>query len=298
MNPQRRRGNSAGTRLFDQRMKRAHDRQLEHREGGVLDVEVVVDDRAVGRMDADRQVELLRRLVEREEIGMRQRQIAFQTAHEHAARAVLPAERELRADPVHRLQGGHDDPAEPPAPLRPDVGQPAVVGPDQGRLAAERARDGAQEQGRVEDLDVDPERVHVAQPSRDVGHFARLFRRVETDVAVLAMDHAVDHPELAHRIAGIVPGLVAEGLRDDPGQVLPLGLAQIGEGRGGLDHMGVGIDRRHRHASARTSSSRRTARRRGRRGRSCPPPSAFRSASDRSAGRPPSRRAGSSTGGR
>ena len=49
---------------------------------------------------------------------------------------------------------------------------PAVVAPGQRQLDLGLARQRAEEDRRVEDLDIDLELVHVAQPGLDVVHFA------------------------------------------------------------------------------------------------------------------------------
>jgi hypothetical protein len=74
--------------FFDQRMTRADDGQLELGKTRVVGEEVVMEETAVGRMDADRQVEIARHLPERIKIRRAERAFALQAAHEDAAGAV------------------------------------------------------------------------------------------------------------------------------------------------------------------------------------------------------------------
>jgi len=106
------------------------------------------------------------------------------------------------------------------------------------------ARHRAQEQGRIEDLDVDAEGIHMGQAGAHIVHLAGLLGGVGADVLVLVVDPGVDHPEFAALLALVVQQRVAEGLGGDRGQVLAIGLVHVLPGGRRFDDVGVGIDDR------------------------------------------------------
>ena len=112
--------------------------------------------------------------------------------------------------------------------------EPAVVTAIERQFHFGARRHRTKEQGRVEHLDVDFERVHMRQASGDIGHVAGIFGDVEPEVGV-GDDPVVDAPEL---------DAVLFRYQDFRGEA-PLFVQHELPGLLGFDDMSVGVDNSH-----------------------------------------------------
>jgi hypothetical protein len=230
-------GASAST-AEEQRVKRADVRQFEPREASLAFEQVVLRKAAGGGVDADRHVEIGGPLVERKEVGIGQAPVAFEAADEHRAGAMRAGAVQLVQRHLHDQERQHRGPVQTPLPLRPDVGHPAVIAPTERVLDLGPAGQRAKEHARVEDLDVHAQLVHVAQAELNVQQLARGFGRILADVRLLRAAAAVDQPP-------VDVGTRGPGRLDHLGTELALGLRHVAPGALGLEHVRVGVDRRH-----------------------------------------------------
>src|SRR6476646_1023816 len=97
-----------------------------------------------------------------------------------------------------------------------DIGEPAIVGAANRDLSFGRIRNALNKNRWVQDMNVDPEVVHVPEPSFDVLHLARFLWRVHQtscplrylgellrrqDIARQSADLPLNHPVLPPRLA-------------------------------------------------------------------------------------------------
>ena len=111
--------------------------------------------------------------------GVGEAPVALDAVHEEAACAVI-----LR--PVHLFDGNvaahvrqHRHIAEPAVALGVDVVHPAVVAPVERDFDLRAAREGPEEHGGIEDVDVHSQLVHVREPLLDIGHLGGLFSHLD-----------------------------------------------------------------------------------------------------------------------
>ena len=169
-------------------------------------------------MHRDRQVEVLRLLVQRDHRRIGEAHPVVLPEQEHRRRAVLLAELELLHRPLHRLHRCHDRPTQAPTGLGGALGDPPVVAPVQRGFRGRAPRGIEQPPRRVHHLRVDAEVVHVAQPGVDVDevaarehravplshHRPRPLHHVILDRPVAVVDH---RPEPALVRVEVVPRL-------------------------------------------------------------------------------------------
>src|SRR5206468_6600890 len=86
------------------------------------------------RMDANRHIQPSRFLVKREEMSVAQGFVAFETAHENAAGAVLFGEARFLQGLVHREQRQHRYPTQPLRGVLPNVREPAIIAAGAGQF--------------------------------------------------------------------------------------------------------------------------------------------------------------------
>lgn len=75
------------------------------------------------------------------------------------------------AELVHRAQRRHDGPTQSSLAPLPDFSEPTIVTARRRKIEARVVGDGAQQQGRKQDLDFDLELVHVPEARIHVAHF-------------------------------------------------------------------------------------------------------------------------------
>ena len=104
-----------------------------------------------------------------------------------------------------------------------------------------RGREG----GGLEHCDMELRLTQGGGPGADGGQVAGVLPGVEADIAFLGLDPAVDHPEFLLHIAGIALDIGAILLDHHGGGQMGIGFADVAEGLGVLDHVGVGVDGSH-----------------------------------------------------
>jgi hypothetical protein len=215
-------------------------------------VEVVQPGVAVGDVNRDRHIEAARLVVDRVEVGVGEQAVALDRPQQHGAGAVLLGEADL-IEGVRDARGRHDaGPAQPSLAVAIDIGEPAVPALAERHLHGNALGHGLDEDRVVEDLNVDPDPIHVLETEIDVAQLARLPRFGELpahlplaplellagkDREAKAPDLAVDEPELESRAR-----LFGRLERDRA--VFPLGRVHVVPRAGRLDDVGVGIDDR------------------------------------------------------
>src|SRR5258708_19754212 len=115
-------------------MKGPDDGQFERRKTRVGEEQLEVIKVAGGGVDADRQVQRLRRRVERKEVGIGDALIVLEGAHKHAAGAVLLAEMDFLQGFFAVALGLNSHPPQTLRNLPPYPRQPPVVAPPNPRL--------------------------------------------------------------------------------------------------------------------------------------------------------------------
>src|SRR5437879_12538322 len=101
-------------------------------------------------MDADRQVQRLRRRVERKEVGIGDALIVLEGAHEHAAGAVLLAEMDFLQGFFAVAHGWNHDTTQELRSLAPDARQQAVVAPAKRDVVLEPISQSSQTTRRID----------------------------------------------------------------------------------------------------------------------------------------------------
>src|SRR5215813_9296895 len=151
-------------------MKRADDCELELAETRLIEEKVMRLYAAVRRVNADRQIELARRIVEREEIGNTEPPVGFKPSQVDATGAVLFAERQFLGHSIQVEQRRNHHPAKTVRRFLYDVGHPTVVAATQGEVSLRPPRRWKDKNRRIDYLDVDAELVHVFDPDIEIAH--------------------------------------------------------------------------------------------------------------------------------
>ncbi len=156
----------------------------------------------------DREVEVLRLLVQRGHRRVGEAHLVVLPEQEHRCRAVLLAELELLHRALHRAHRCHDRPAQAPTRVGGSLGDPPVVAAVQRGLRGRAPRGVEQPPRRVHHLHVDAEVVHVAEAGVDVDQVAtrehrvvplahqrpRPLHHVVLDRPVAVVDHRAEPP--------------------------------------------------------------------------------------------------------
>ena len=230
------------------RGQRAHARSADHvRPWMTAEADAREARAAVAGVHADRQVEFVGEPVDRLVAGVVEHRVALEATDHHADGAGRLRVAHLGERGLHQTRLDDRDPAQPLRVGAAAVGDPAVVGARHRHLPLGIGQHQQQEHGREDHLHVDAHPVHVGEPR---AHVAHLERPLAGKLVVLALGAEVQraaHEPVAqargHPAAQLL-GHVARGERQRPEATLRRG--EIGPGRVGLVHMGVGIDDRQR----------------------------------------------------
>src|SRR5215813_12700110 len=157
-------------------MKRADDCELELAETRLIEEKVMRLYAAVRRVNADRQIELACRIVEREEIGNAEPPVGFKSSQVDAAGTVFFAELEFLGNSIHVEQWRNHHPAKTVQHFCHDLGHPTVVASTKSEVGLRPPCRWKDKNRRIDYLDVDAKLVHVFDPDAEVGHVPGGFR--------------------------------------------------------------------------------------------------------------------------
>src|ERR1043165_9509142 len=142
-------------------------------------------------MNADRQIEPARGVVQREKVTVTEQPLTFRTAEKNSDGAVFLCSLGFVENLIRAEERYHCDPPQPILRLLPEIAHPAVVTPAELELDLRLLGQRDDEDGWKDDLDIDAELIHMLEARVNVAQFARGHRRIFSDIAGFEPQRAV-----------------------------------------------------------------------------------------------------------